>query len=152
MDTIHFGVIDNRFLSRSVGLLNPPTPICLPLTATVKDGLTMLKEKPIGCILLTDPGGKLGGIFTERDVVKKMVLSQVPPTAALSEYITKDPQTIEMTTPIAFVLQMMSEGGFRHVPIIDDGGFPVGIVSIKDIVDYVVRSIRQDLHPLGAQD
>ena len=150
MENIHFGVVDNRFLARSIGLLNPPTPISMRDTSSVKDGLSVLKEQPVGCILLTDAAGKLSGIFTERDVVKKIVLTQVLPAAPLADYMTHNPQTVEMTTPIAFVLQMMSEGGYRHMPVVDDELYPVGIVSVKDIVDYIVRSIRQDLHPVGS--
>ncbi len=126
-------------LSQSVGLLNPEPPILMQENDLVSECVERLKNEKGGSILITSPDGKLSGIFTERDVLKKVVGNESVMKGPLSAVMTKNPMTIQMTSPLAFSLQLMSEGGFRHVPIVDDEGYPLGCISMKDIVDEVVR-------------
>ena len=55
-----------------------------------------------------------------------------------------------MTCSVAYALSLMSEGGFRHIPIVDEGGKPVAIISVRDIIDYIVRTMDKDLACLGS--
>ncbi|MCB0359791.1 MAG: CBS domain-containing protein, partial [Bdellovibrionales bacterium] len=66
-------------------------------------------------------------------------------TTPLSEVMTSSPHTQTMTSTMAFCLTMMSEGGYRHIPIVDDDDIPIGLVSVKDIVDYIVGQLQLDL-------
>lgn len=144
--TKHFGVLDNRFLSRSLGLLNPKPPITLSETASIDDALALLREHRVGCLVLVDEQEKIAGIFTERDVVLKVSVCDLSlPHTPISSVMTRNPHTEKMTTSMAFALNMMSQGGYRHIPIVDDDGYPVGMVSVKDIVDYIVEQLNKDL-------
>lgn len=126
-------------LSQSVGFLNPEPPLLMKEDDLVQDCINTLKNEKGGSILIIDQVGKLSGIFTERDVLKKVIGNETALKGPLSAVMTKNPMTIQMTSPLAFSLQLMSEGGFRHVPIVDDEGYPLGCISMKDIVDEVVR-------------
>lgn len=142
----HFGVLDNRFLAKSVGVLNPKSPVVVQQEISVKEVLELLQKNKIGCIAVVDVLGKLKGIFTERDALLKIAgkaidLNKTP----ISQMMTKDPQTASMTTSIAFTLNMMSQGGYRHVPIVDDESIPVGMISVKDIVDFIAHTVTKDL-------
>jgi len=137
----NFGIVDTRFLARSVGLLNPPSPHSISEEDSLEKALQTLQEHKIGCILVNNKEGHLCGIFTERDVLLKIMLKDVALDTAISELMTEDPHTVDKETPIAYVLQMMSLGGYRHMPILDAERTPVGIVSVKDIVDYIVKSL-----------
>jgi CBS domain-containing protein len=53
--------------------------------------------------------------------------------------MTKDPVREHPDASLAFALSVMSHGGFRHVPIVDQDDMPIGIVSVKDVVDYFVQ-------------
>lgn len=140
-----FGLLNNRFLASSIGILNPQEPLTLTQDSTVGMALELLKENKIGCVVVVDEEGKLRGIFSERDVVLKINYAAPCTDRQLAEVMTRDPKTVTMTTPIAYVLQLMSQGGFRHMPIVDDDGVPVGFVSVKDIVDFIVQSVAWDL-------
>jgi CBS domain-containing protein len=136
------GVIDKTFLAQSVSFLRPPVPLTLPETAPAFEAIRLFQTNKIGCVVILDTEGKLSGMFTERDVVLKLFkdttdLHQVP----ISGFATTHPQTIQMTTSIAFALNMMCAGGYRHLPIVDDEGYPVGIISVKNILDYIAHSI-----------
>jgi CBS domain-containing protein len=63
----------------------------------------------------------------------------------VSHFMTKNPSSAFMTTSIAYGLSMLSQGGFRHIPIVDDDNFPVALISVKDIVDHIVGQLTSDL-------
>lgn len=143
---LNLGVLDKRFLSKSVGMLNPPEPLTLFEGEPIGEALSMLQQNRIGGVILTDKNEKVTGMFTERDVVLKIVLHEIALGDPISNIMTTQPQTIEMTHTIAFALQLMSEHGYRHLPIVDDEDYPIGMISVKDIVDFISRSFSSALH------
>ena len=143
-----FGILDNRFLSRSIGLLDPAPPLVLRQTERVEAAIQVLKDNRVGCVVIADEADRVVGIFTERDVLLKLDFKNYSGNAFISEFMTANPKAVTMTDSIAYVLQLMSEGGFRHVPIIDHDGMGVGLVSVKDIVDYIVGSLTSELSSL----
>jgi len=135
-------MIDFRFLSQSLGVLNPPSPSIVILGEPVVNCIKVLQAQKHGCLLVTNRMGTLEGIFTERDVVLKVALANVDLSKVpVEEYMTKNPQTASMTTTVAYALNMMSLGGFRNLPIVDEEAFPVGLVSVKNIIDFLAQSI-----------
>ena len=142
----NFGVVDNRFLARSLGLLNPPPAITILDESSIEEAIKLFQQHRIGALAVTDIKGKLTGIFTERDVVLKVCLSDIKIAAApISELMTCNPQTAQMTTTMSFALNMMTQGGYRNIPIVDETGFPLAMVSVKDVVDYLVHALTKDL-------
>jgi CBS domain-containing protein len=94
-------------------------------------------EHRIGCVLV-QRAGKLVGVFTERDVLTKVVFRETSGTMTVESVMTREPETLEETQTIACALNKMSVGGYRHIPIIKRGK-PVGVVSIRDLVDFLVE-------------
>jgi CBS domain-containing protein len=135
-------MIDNRFLSKSLGVLNPPVPVAVLIGEPVAKAVKLLQTQKSGCLLVTNKQGALEGIFTERDVVLKVVLSDMDLSSSpVENFMTKNPQTASMTTTVAYALNMMSHGGFRNLPILDEDGIPVGLVAVKNIIDFLAQSI-----------
>ena len=140
------GVLDHRFLARSVGLLNPPPPLTLPQDASVRAALELLKEHRTGSLVVVDDQCGIVGIFTERDVVLKYILTDIDiDETPISQLMTADPHTEQMTCTMAYALNMMSLGGYRHIPLVDDENMPIGVISVKDIVDYIVGQLTKDI-------
>jgi len=145
----NIGAIDNRFLSKSIGLLNPSPPIIATHETTLYDALSLLQQHKIGSIAVIDSEKKLSGIFTDRDAVLKVALKGFDlKKVTLDTVMTPNPKTASMTTTIAFALHMMSEGGYRHVPIVDEENFVLAMISVKDILDYLASTVLQDLREL----
>lgn len=145
-----FGLLDNRFLAKSIGTLDPASPLVVPQETKISVAIELLQQHKVGCVIVTDVLGKITGIFTERDMLRKVALKPIHPSkTAVSGVMTRDPQTATMTTTVAFALNMMSHGGYRHIPIVDDDNFPVGILSVKDIVDYLAQTVAKDLAAFG---
>lgn len=113
--------------------------------ASIGQVARIMKEHRVGCVLVED-SGKLIGIFTERDILTKLVgTGYDPATARVEDAMTRDPETLTPEDPIAFALQRMSVGGFRHVPLVGAEGRPVGILSVKDIVDYLAEHFPAEI-------
>lgn len=143
---VNFGVIDRRFLAKSIGQLSPPEPVSVAEDVSIDVVLHLLELHRIGCVVVLDQAGKISGIFSERDVVLKVYPRKLNTSEVLiREVMTTNPHTEQMTTSVAYALNMMSEGGYRHIPIADTEGFPVGIISVKNIVDYIVSALNEDL-------
>jgi CBS domain-containing protein len=103
----------------------------LPPTATVRGAALAMRERHVGAVLVT-ADGHLDGIFTERDMVNRVVAeSRDPDRTTLAEVMTADPDTIAPTTTAIEALRLMNDGGYRHLPIVERGRV-VGIVSRRD--------------------
>ncbi|AKU11187.1 putative inosine-5-monophosphate dehydrogenase related protein [Azoarcus sp. CIB] len=86
------------------------------------------------------------GILTERDIVFRVVAQGLDPAATSVESImTTQVQTIHKNKPFGHALHLMYEGGFRHMPVVDDGGTPVGLLAAHDALDIDGLQLEHDL-------
>jgi len=127
-------VLDQRMIREPIRYLAPRPPVCVAPTDTVIDTIRMMREHRIGCVLVIERE-RLLGIVTERDFIMK--LGQGDEKRSVRDFMTPDPEVLSLDAPIVYALNKMSVGGFRHVPLVDDAGRPVGVVSAKDIIDYI---------------
>ena len=127
--------LDTRTIREPIRLLNPRSPLSLPPTAPLRTAVDIMREHHVGCVLIVD-GERLVGILTERDLLLKMESADLE--RPVSGLMTPDPETLEPDDPIVWALNRMSVGGYRHVPLVDRAGRPVGILSVKDLVHYIV--------------
>lgn len=104
-----------------------------------------MNERRVGVALIVQ-NGKLAGIFTERDVLKKVagVPMELEKTA-VSKVMTADPFTLPEDCSIAFALHHMSSEGYRHLPLVKPDRTPVGVVGVRDIVAYLVELFPESL-------
>ena len=115
---------------------------------TVRAACRLMAEKKIGAMLVVE-GGRIAGIFTERDALNKVLAASLDPdTTVLSRVMVSEPQTIRGDKPLAYALHMMAEGGFRHVPVVDDSGAPIGMVSARDALGQDIVELERDMKRL----
>jgi len=107
-------------------------PVTLPRTATIQDACKLMHARKVGAILVTDPKGQLTGIFTGRDAVKALGKGRDGAVTQLKDVMTKKPATMPPGHTAIQALRMMRDGGFRHVPVVDDAGTLHGVVSRGD--------------------
>ncbi len=113
-------------------------PLMVDADATLVAAVNAMNERRTGCVLV-HRDGKLVGIFTERDVLRRVVFRDGNRSAKVETVMTANPETLPSSASLAFALNKMSVDGYRHIPITDHQGKAVGIVSIKDIVNFVVE-------------
>ncbi|MCC6534270.1 MAG: CBS domain-containing protein [Burkholderiales bacterium] len=122
---------------------------------SVSDAARMMKARGVGAMLVLE-GERLVGIFTERDGLYRVVAANRDARrTTLAEVMTPNPQTVHPDEPFPHALHMMHAGGFRHVPVVDQGK-PIGMVSARDALgpeleDFVYALLRQEqLHNILA--
>lgn len=111
----------------------------VPSHATVFEAVQKMVTARIGAVLVVDEG-KLVGIFSERDVLVRVVsLHRDPLTTPVAHVMTIDPITIDASMPVEDVLDQHSGKEFRHLPVMDQGHL-VGMVSVRDLLRWVAQS------------
>lgn len=110
--------------------------------ATMAEAAKRMASRGVGAVVVLD-GERLSGIVTERDVLKA-VAAGLEPDAQVSEWMTRQPETIEPDEDTDHAASLMIHGGFRHLPVVD-GARVVGILSIRDLM----RVALEDSAPRG---
>jgi len=104
-----------------------------------------MAEKKIGALLIVE-NSQIAGIFTERDALNKVLAGGLDPDSTqVSQLMVRDPQTIRADKPLGYALQFMADGGFRHVPVVDGDGAPLGMVSARDALGSDMVQLERDL-------
>ena len=120
-------------------------PLILEFDANVAQAIRLMQKESRGCVLLVS-GGKLVGIFTERDVLLKIAGHPIDvEQAKVSDYMTRDPVALPADSNVAFALNRMVAEGFRHIPLVDDEGRPTGVVSMRELIEYLTDFFRKDI-------
>lgn len=114
---------------------------------TVLDAAHVMNEKGIGGVVVMT-GAKLVGIFTERDIMRRVVAaSRDPATTLISDVMTADPMTITAEMQVAVCRAMMSARRIRHLPVVHDGGL-VGVVTSGDVLAFEVVQAEAQIEQL----
>lgn len=107
-------------------------PLILPPGATVKEACECMRKRRVGAVLVADRHKRLHGIFTGRDAVCRVLAEgRSSERTTLGEVMTTEPDTIPPGKTAIEALRLMQDGGFRHLPVIENGRI-VGIISRGD--------------------
>lgn len=131
--------VERGLLEDHIDVLEPKDPISVAPDAPVSDVLALMVEKGIGCVLVVD-GGEMVGIFSERDALRKLnaqfaELGSHP----VSEFMTNKVEGLARSAKVAFAVHRMDLGSYRHIPIVDEDGHPTGLISARDILNYLTE-------------
>lgn len=123
--------------------------ITAPGNTTVIAAARLMKENQVGAVMVVEEDGGLAGVFTERDALFRVIAEgRDVQTTLVADVMTRNPQTIHPDKPFADALHVMYEGGFRHVPVVEDGR-PVGMISARDALgpeleDFIYELLRRN--------
>lgn len=128
--------LEKRISKDSVEVLEPNAPVAVSPETAVGDVLEIMVDRHIGCVIIVQDD-EIQGVFSERDALLRLGAEAAQlRDRPISEFMTSGPQTLENGDKIAFALQRMDQGGYRHLPILS-AGKPTGMISIRDILDYM---------------
>ena len=127
--------------TEELGTLELTEPITVASNASTQGAIDVMNQNHVGCVLIMEKD-RLCGIFTERDVLTRVVgrnldLNEVP----ISEVMTHSPEYLTVDDPVVHALNAMIAGGYRHVPVLS-AHRPVGVFGMRDSVRYIVA-----MHP-----
>jgi len=110
--------------------------------ATVEEAARIMSKKHIGSLIVYSMDDRFAGVLTERDILSKVTTANIPPQYVLvSQIMTANAITCQPDTPVEKIRQLMAEHKIRHVPILEEG-FPVSMISSRDIIAYELHSSR----------
>ncbi len=121
-----------------IAVLSPAAPICLPETATVQEAVGQMLARRQAGVLVVDGDGRLCGIFTERDVLTRVVGRDLDTRRTpLAAVMTPNPEALTARHRIAYAVHCMSVAGYRTVPLVDEDQRPVGVVTVADVIRWL---------------
>jgi CBS domain-containing protein len=129
-------------------------PVTVAPTATVARATELMRKKKVSAVLVLERrngGARLAGIFTERDLVDRALPAKGWQKAPVKRFMTPRPETLRPEDPIAYALNKMSVGRFRHVPLVDERGAPAGMISIRDVADFIVELCPEEILNLPSE-
>ena len=113
-------------------MVQDKNPVTLPAAAAVQEACRQMRDRRVGAVLVTDKRHRLVGIFTGRDAVARVLAEgRDPAKTRLADVMTAAPSTLGPDMTAIDALRLMQDGGFRHVPIVDQGRI-VSVVSRGD--------------------
>ena len=116
---------------------NKPAPVVLPETEFVSVAVQMMAKRNIGSVVITDDARRVKGIVTERDLLRRLLSNHMDQdTTRLSEIMTAEVRTARADDEIIDWLRQMSNERFRHLPVVDEEGRLINILSQGDFVSY----------------
>ena len=133
--------------TESVDRAHPTEPLLVAPEAPLRHVLELLKTDGRGAALVCEPGGRLVGILTERDIVRLMA-AESNLSVAIKDVMVKTPVTVTRRDSVGRAIQLMAAGGYRRLPIVDDIGRPVGILGAAGILEYLVEHFPQVIYTL----
>jgi len=147
---------DASLLHQPVSVLRSRRPLVLSMMSTVTEAMRAMQADHTGCVVVTDDGtadSKVNGIFTERDVLFRIVdRGRNPAQLPLQEVMTPNPETLSVRSAVAYALNKMSVGGFRHIPVVDDEHRPAFVVSVRDVVEFLVEYFPREVLNLPPEE
>jgi len=109
-------------------------PLSLPESASLSQAARAMRDSHIGVVLVTDSSDKLAGLVTDRDIVVRAIAEgQDPNHVPLSRVLSKPEYELEADAPIDRAVKMMSDAKVRRLPVVDEQGRCIGIVSLGDL-------------------
>jgi CBS domain-containing protein len=135
--------VERSLMEEPVACLQPLRPLTVEPHTPLDEAVRFMRDHGIGCVLVTDVAGKLTGILTERDLLHKVAgkgreLSRLQ----VADCMTAAPEWSKPGYPLGYALQRMIVSDIRYLPLVDDDGRPVGIVSSRDVIAYMANRFR----------
>jgi CBS domain-containing protein len=139
--------VGREILQTPISDVKRAAAVTVPPDAPVAKAVDLMRARKVSAVLVVEraKAKRLLGIFTERDLVNRALPARGWAKARVDRFMTKAPEALRARDPLAYGVNKMSVGGFRHVPIVDDAGRPAGILSARDVLDFVVELCPEEI-------
>jgi len=126
-----------------------PEAAAVSVEASAADAIRMMLDHHVGAVGVVDNAGRVAGIFTERDVLRKMALQHADPSALqVRDLMTTPVEMATLSTGAGEALAIMVERHFRHLPVVNDDGKLLGMLSIRNLLQSQVDELTHQLDSL----
>jgi len=135
-----FRKTQGALLEDTVRLLAPSEPLKLGPDHSVARAIQAMVQNRRAAVVIVDEDDRLIGIFTERDVLTRVLGGgRVARDTLLRDVMTPEPESLRPDDRICFAINLMHTGGFRSLPLVDDHHRPIGIITVNDVVRWLAE-------------
>ena len=121
-------------------------PVVAPIGTRASDVLSMMRERTTAGAIVVTADRKLAGIFTARDYLDKLADEDASPSEPIDVYMTCSPKTLSPRDTVGDAIQLMTVGGYRHVPVLNDDGTVFGLVSVRDVANFIAEHFPEEVY------
>lgn len=118
-------------------------PVLVDRNASIRETIESMKAKRLGCALVCDQG-KLIGLFTERDLLNKIIGEAVSDASPIEQVMTANPAKLSLDDSVIAAMRLMKEGDYRNIPLVDGQGTAAGVVTVRDLVSYFAEHFPKE--------
>lgn len=137
--------LDRRLLEDPITVLQPRAPVVVEPAAKVADIAARMADPGQGCVVVVE-GERLAGIFTERDLLVRVVAPGLDPAlVTVGEVMSSKPEFAMNDDTLGYALHKMALGRLRHLPVVDDDGRPIGLLTQREGVRYLASFFPETL-------
>lgn len=123
------------------------SPIIVDPKDSIQGVIARMQEKKRGCAIVCREN-KMIGLFTERDLLRRVLAPQLDMREPIEKVMTPEPSFVDQSASIAWVMQIMSKKGYRHIPVVLANGEISGVVSVRDILNYLADHFPYEVYNL----
>lgn len=123
-----------------------PVP-SIPSTTRLREVIATMQKRRVAAVVITEKE-RVVGIFTERDVLNRIVGLSLNEDLPISDVMTREPRVLSPDDRIADAIRLMTEQGYRHIPLVDREGRNVGLISARDIVEFTAQHYPKEIFNL----
>lgn len=135
------------FADVKVSQLQLPEAIQVSAKTPLSQAIDQMRKGESGCILICE-GKKLRGLFTERDLLNRVLGKEIDPNTPIERLMTPDPLTLKPDAFLVHVVDLMDAKGLRHIPLVDHSGEVKGLVSVSQIITYLAEHFPAEVFNL----
>ena len=142
-----------RARNDSVTLMQTDDFVCIQPDTPLSEAIEQMKQDEGGCAIICNGDGQVVGIFTERDLLNKVIGRDVDLSAPISNFMYASVETLTTDATIGDAVQVMNEKSYRNIPLVKDGRL-IGSISVFDVITYLAESYPKEtmnLPPVPAQ-
>ena len=133
------------FRRERVSALGRREPATVQPTSSLADAIAAMQAGETRSVLVTDADGRLLGVFTERDVLLRVLGAEADPAAPIERYMTGDPHSVRLDSSLGDAIEIMEQNGFNGLPVVDDDGRVAGHLDARDVLEYIAEVFPQEV-------
>ena len=128
----------DNLVNDALSTLRVPEAVVSGPNELVGDAVALMRKRNVGYVAITEHGKPIG-ILTERDILTKVLARDLSLGTPIADVMTSPVETIAEERPVADLIRRMHSGGFRHMPVVDATGQLTSVVSVRQLVSYLVE-------------
>ena len=122
-------------------------PVIVRASSSIQETLHAMQKQKRGCSIIKRDN-KIAGIFTERDLITRVIITKVDFSLPIEKVMTPNPSCLHWESSVSEALHLMSEKGYRNLPLVDHEGEIRGLVTVRDIIDFLAEHFPYEIYNL----